>query len=269
MSEADKPNNDSTGAKTPHEQGVEQNHSPSPRQPIITERQKEQARQFLEKWAKRPAQRLIKYLDDHSGALTAAATVAIAWLTTSLSHDSAKQAESANGQLSVMKQQIEATIIQLRPYIGETEVQYTAIAAPQEKGKPPVFIGAVINTSWKNFGSTPAKGLEAWSSAKAFPNGSEPDFLKPFNRVDISTADIGPGIIFSNAGMTVPKADVDATNAGHERFFVWGQAIYRDPFPNSPLHSSRFCFISSNPLPTEAGAPISFRVYKPECNQSN
>lgn len=269
MSETDKAPDNSARSDRLEGQSIESNHPEPPCYGHISETQKEKAKQLFEKWISRPVSWFIKFLDVHSGAVTAAATVVIAWLTISITHDSAQQAATANSQLGVMQKQIEATIIQLRPYVGGNGTQYIA-AVKQEKGKPDTFLGAIINTAWKNFGATPGKGLEAWVSAKGYQGDVEPDFSKPFNEVkDLSATDIGPGGIFASGSVSVSAQDIQNANSGHGRVFIWGEATYRDSFPNSPIHTSRFCLVNVGPLPTANGIPFSFRVYKPECNHSD
>ena len=72
----------------------------------IAERNSERAAQNRERFIQRPFRRLISCLDRYNGAVTAAATAAIAALTWSLSVDSSHQADTANKQFAVMKGQL-------------------------------------------------------------------------------------------------------------------------------------------------------------------
>ena len=73
---------------------------------------------FAHKWVVRPTSWVVRWLDQHNGVVTAVATVAIAYLTWSLTSDSRRQAESSDGQLQAIKRQLGVMESDQRPWIS-------------------------------------------------------------------------------------------------------------------------------------------------------
>jgi hypothetical protein len=162
-----------------------------------------------------------------------------------------------------IKKQVEATRVQLRAYVGVPRVNGITINK-KEEGKPDTLIGTDVAVTWKNFGSTPAEGVETWISSKWLSNGLEPDFAVPAAIIsDKSGVSLGPGVEGS-MDLLIPLEDLQKASAGNGRVFMWGHAQYRDSFPDTPIRHSHFCLLIQG-KPPEA---LAFRAYKPECNYS-
>jgi hypothetical protein len=172
--------------------------------------------------------------------------------------------------------QVEAVKIQLRAYVGTNQVGYVVInrksdVVPPKKtpAPPPVFFGANLAVTWKNFGSTPAKNAEHWVSAKWYAAGTEPDFSKPDVKLsDRIVFNIGPGGEIAGGAVFVPAVDIQKAISGDGRIFFWGHIKYYDSFPDTPVRNFHFCMVGQT-LATEAGSPASFNIYKPDCNYSD
>jgi hypothetical protein len=167
-----------------------------------------------------------------------------------------------------IKKQVGAVGIQLRAYIGLSQILYIA-NIKREADKPDVFIGASIGVIWKNFGATPAGQFEYWVSVKWQAQGTEPDFSNPSEKLsDRKIITVAPGIEMPSAGVFTAAEDINKATAGNGRIFFWGHATYRDYIPDTPVRYFHFCMYGVN-MPTVTGQPAAFNVYKPECNYSN
>lgn len=167
-----------------------------------------------------------------------------------------------------IKKQVGAALAQLRAYVGYQQIIY-APRLSAEPGRPGLFLGSGIAVTWKNFGATPAKEFEYWMSAKWYPAGSEPDFSKPSEKIsERNIMTLGSGTEISSPGLFVPAVDVEKAMSGQGRVFFWGEAIYRDVFPDTPQRHFHFCLVVIN-MPQAVNEPAAFNVYKPECNFSD
>lgn len=167
-----------------------------------------------------------------------------------------------------IKKQVGATLAQLRAYVGTQQIIYDP-KMTAEPGRPNVFVGSEIGVTWKNFGVTPAKDLEYWLSAKWYPPGIEPDFSKPTEKIPGHIfMTLGSGTESSSPVLFVPAADVEKAMSGQGRVFFWGEAVYRDVFPDTPQRHFHFCLVVLN-MPKTANEPAAFNNYKPECNYSD
>lgn len=164
--------------------------------------------------------------------------------------------------------QMSASLAQLRAYVGYQQVIY-APQATVEPGRPITFQGSAIGVSWKNLGATPAKELEYWMSAKWYPAGTEPDFSKPSeNLPGRSVMTLGVGAESPSPPLFVPAADIEKAMSGNGKVFFWGDAVYRDVFPDTPPRRFHFCLVAVN-LPKTTNEPAAFNAYKPACNFSD
>lgn len=167
-----------------------------------------------------------------------------------------------------IKKQVGAALAQLRAYVGTQQIIYDP-RLTAEPGRPNIFLGSAMGVTWKNFGGTPAKEFEYWISAKWYPAGIEPDFSKPSERIpEHIFMTLGSGSESSSPGLFVPAADVEKAMSGNGRIFFWGEAIYRDVFPDTPQRHFHFCLVTTN-MPKAVNEPAAFNVYKPECNYSD
>ncbi len=167
-----------------------------------------------------------------------------------------------------IKKQAGVNLVQLRAYVATQQIIY----APRliaEPGRPEIFEGSAIGVVWRNFGTTPARELEYWISAKWYPAGSEPDFANPSEKIPEHTfMTLGPGTESPSPALFVPAADVERAMAGNGKVFFWGEAIYRDVLPDTPQRHFRFCLVVTK-MPKALNDPAAIDVYKPECNSSD
>ena len=80
----------------------------------IAEHDNERVKANRERYLYRPARRFFGCFERYNGAVTAAATVAIAALTISLSLDSSRQAETAHQQFTIMQGQLDEMKVPIR-----------------------------------------------------------------------------------------------------------------------------------------------------------
>jgi hypothetical protein len=168
-----------------------------------------------------------------------------------------------------IKKQVEAAGIQLRAYVNFQQIPYVphfSTDPAKSDGPPP---GANVGVTWKNFGATPARQMEYWISIKWYPSGTEPDFSKPENilaeRYNIT---LGPGAEIPSVLVFIPLADIQKITVSNGSIFFWGDAVYRDYIPDSPLRHSHFCMVAIT-LGASAELGSSFKVYKRECNYTD
>lgn len=118
MNDADEPSQETQDTEPFKSQRIYADGTAAPRQASISQDQIQKARAFVQKWVLNPILRFIRFLDAHNGALTAAATVAIAALTWSLSYDSKRQADTTRDQVGVMKGQLDEMRAEQRPWLS-------------------------------------------------------------------------------------------------------------------------------------------------------
>jgi hypothetical protein len=167
-----------------------------------------------------------------------------------------------------IRKQVAAAQAQLRAYVGFNQILYVPNIR-KEPDKPAIFIGGNVAVTWKNFGGTPAREFEYWVSAKWYPNGTEPDFSKP----DVplpgrSIMTLGANNEIPSAAIFIPVNDIQKAASGNGKVFLWGHALYRDLFPDTPARNFHFC-LTGDQFPLVENAPASFGIYKPECNYSD
>jgi hypothetical protein len=203
----------------------------------------------------RPLRRLMHCLDTHDGLVTAAATVAIAWLTFFLSIDSSRQAETARDQFRIMQGQLNEMQAEQRPWVYPT-VQIKGRI--QREG--PNF---VIPLTWTltNVGHLPALSTTINVSGvvvslpfnmKSIPN----DACDKLARTDWGS--IGGGTVFPNQttepqGHSPRVSQVDFKNlfdGGKDPMIVAAGCVdYRIPGTNDH-HQTQFAYVfgQSQPL---------------------
>jgi hypothetical protein len=168
----------------------------------------------------------------------------------------------------IMEGQLNITRIQLRPYVELLEIRFAKNPRFSVTDKQSKWIQ--FTAVWKNYGSTPAIGMENWiasgfftdAEAKAFPF-SEPN-QKLDNRIAITVA---PGATITGGHKELSYDDIlqaSATANEPKVLYLWGEATYQDAIAPIPIHPSHFCIEVGGELPN---AP-QFTVSKPECNYS-
>ncbi|HEX4410529.1 MAG TPA: hypothetical protein VH206_17295 [Xanthobacteraceae bacterium] len=169
-----------------------------------------------------------------------------------------------------IKKQVEAAGIQLRAYVNFQQIVYAPHFAkdPDKPNSPEP--GANVGVTWRNFGSTPAREMSYWISLKWYGSGTEPDFTKPQEKLsENSNITLGPGSEIASAGVFVPIADIQKISVTNGSIFFWGDAVYRDYIPDSPIRHSHFCLVAIGLSASADPGSSVFKVYKRECNYTD
>jgi hypothetical protein len=162
MKEVENPHDDGSSSNQLQKVAKDVERACAPERQSIAKANKQQSEGLFCKWVLHPLAFAIRWLDEHGGAVTAAATVAIACLTYYLAHDSRRQADSANGQLGVMKRQLDAMQAQTRPWLkGEFKL------VKLSKGENGT-LNAEIDVRFVNIGNYPAQIV--WVGGAVLPN---------------------------------------------------------------------------------------------------
>lgn len=103
-----------------------------------------------------------------------------------------------------------------------------------------------LRPAWKNTGATPTRSLRIFAG---YPVRSEPlptnfEFSEPPDSA-IPTL-IEPGGRIESGFYDLLAEDLLAVQRGEKYLYVWGVAVYRDIFPNTPKRVTRFCLFATN-----------------------
>jgi hypothetical protein len=133
----------------------------------------EQGKAFTYRFVGAPLRWLVLWLHQHDGLITALATVAIAYLTISLAGDSARQADTTNGQLRVMQSQL--TEMQSQSAIQRAEMK----AVLRLQFVPEVKNDTRMTPVWTNAGKSNANGVKSWGDIAFIKLSGDPikDYL--------------------------------------------------------------------------------------------
>jgi hypothetical protein len=179
---------------------------------------------------------LFHVVDKWSGAMTALATVFLAWITWELAGVTGNQAKTT-------KDMHEAR----RAYVFAVGIFSEWVPVSTGDRKRPVEYHWRVRPTWKNTGETPTRNLRVytdWDFAipPAFPNFN-------FDRVTLAP---GVGLIPPDTTMQggpVPRhpqalspSEIKEIQLGKRSLFVWGWAKYNDIFEGTPEHVTKFCF---------------------------
>jgi hypothetical protein len=153
------------------------------------------------------------------------------------------QAQAALGQVRISEL---AMIANNRAYVHHDGFRW--ISHPDPNGK----LFWRIRPSWRNTGNTPTRKLRIYIGyeLRDYPLPADFSFSVPD---DVSM----PVVTLESKGRveSVPydlwADDLLSTSEGKKFFWVWGVASYRDIFPGTPEHITRFCVhitnVSGNP----------------------
>jgi hypothetical protein len=208
----------------------------------------------------RPLLWLIGWLDSHDGAVTAAATIAIAVLTYFIAHDGKQQMEAIRGQLGEMKAQRLATIAQSRANMRRERPTINAVKLDGSLAHGADHVaGWIISPKWTNAGSTDARDWRAWFDLESFGAPRVPYHMsKQDCPPSVAPDPLPDGQTIPNGGGELELAKrfsmddaLAYTNTEHPKYtLIWGHAEYRDIFfPETVSHYNDWCeSISPNDL---------------------
>jgi hypothetical protein len=127
-----------------------------------------------------------------------------------------------------------------------------------------------VRPVWINSGNTPTRDLRLFAAYELLdsPLGDDFPFIPPEH--DRIPAMISPKGLAESGSRDIDGAEFVAIREGRKHLYVWGVARYRDVFPNTVEHVTKFCVeatnISGNPLiPWDAQRnifDIAFATYK-------
>jgi hypothetical protein len=180
--------------------------------------------------------RIIDFLDEYNGAITAAATVFIGVFTAVLARVTGRQARLTK----------EAFIADKRAFVFASGV--TAFYEPD------VITGQFnwrLAPVWQNSGDTPTQNSQLYTDC-FFSNALIPTNFD-FNYIDPQQGP-GPGMLgpkMSSIGGQSPHIphqaaltpqDILDIQSGRKFFYLWGWARYSDSMPKTPQRITRFCW---------------------------
>jgi hypothetical protein len=131
----------------------------------IAEHDNERVRANRERYLYRPARRFFGCFERYNGAVTAAATVAIAALTISLSLDSSRQAETAHQQFTIMQGQLDEMKVQSAITRNQVRAYLTL-----SYGKSSERDGIFVTPTFRNTGESEATNFKGWMIGGFLPH---------------------------------------------------------------------------------------------------
>jgi hypothetical protein len=120
----------------------------------------------------------------------------------------------------------------------------------RESGACPVFWR--IRPRWTNTGNTPTRGLELYAHYELLdhPLDANYQFVPAVHERRLAT--IAPKGLVESESRDFFGSDLAAVKDGTKYLYIWGTARYRDVFPRSSVHTTRFCVVAThvtgNPL---------------------
>ncbi len=104
-----------------------------------------------------------------------------------------------------------------------------------------------IHLRWNNGGSTPTRGLTVYVHWELRENRLPQHYpFDPGKTVKLGQATIAPGGFIQVGGWDINGTDLLTISAGGKYLYIWGRAEYRDVFPETPLHITKFCVFATN-----------------------
>ncbi len=106
-------------------------------------------------------------------------------------------------------------------------------------------VGYTFTPVWVNAGNTPTRGMRNyisiyWIDRPIEPNWDFPDLAASDSQTESVPLSASPrGQVHGNS-CYVPINIIESVITGGRHLYLWGWAKYRDVFPNTPLHVTRF-----------------------------
>lgn len=199
------------------------------------------------------------WLESHGSAITALATVVIAWFTVALALSTKKLGRMSVKQDARMRESIRisknATKLSEASLIaGERAFVFTGPIGFQYRPASPVENRYWFQLTWDNSGDTPTKRLRTHIRFDLRDTPLPQDFDFRYETNEFAPAVIAPksrmlSPIVPLAGVT--PGDLLAVHQGAKFAYIWGWVKYFDVFPNTPEHITRFCYrivVNGDPL---------------------
>jgi hypothetical protein len=215
--------------------------------------------------------KLGKILDALGVAITALATIAIAWFTLSLRRSTDKLWEAGERQIALARESADiardSLVSTQRAYVRVANFPWLWRGDTDRPGKFFYDITPIV----ENGGNTQTVDAKINVNSTLRDEVLPEDFDFPFVAESGSTL-IGARQSVGASNAIILDDDMLSVQSGEKFFYIWGNIIYRDVFPNTPEHVTEFCTeisrVIGNPLdPREPGNPkgttleITFRIY--------
>jgi hypothetical protein len=133
------------------------------------------------------------------------------------------------------------TNLQLRAYVfavGLSNEYYAPIAAKDSYTWR-------IRPQWQNSGATPTKGMTICTSAEIRDTVLPDNFDFPYAQSDVGTGLIAPRITLRGGPaplQAITIQDIEDLQKRRKFLYLWGWAKYKDVFPDTPQHITKFCW---------------------------
>lgn len=167
-------------------------------------------------------------------AILAYATLALATFTLGLMIYTALLWRATGRLVSDAKQTAKA---QLRPYLAIESFHWLSHEDPDRDNR----VWWSIHPVWKNGGVTPTKHLFLSTGSVLRDTELPADFVFPDGVAEPIRSLIGPHATLGAASQTITGDDLADVRDGRKFFYVWGSVRYRDVFPETQEHITRFC----------------------------
>lgn len=259
---------------SPTQASTAQQTAEAPQKHGVGRRYYRKSKELLEKYIVARLSSGVHWLDRHDGAVTAAATVAIAMLTLLIADYAKEQGVTADGQLKAMQGQLDE--------MKETTAVMKIQSLPKiANGLDPPWVvtdkdgkttGWNITPNVTNSGQTDAINFSVWDNAHYFP-ANEADGIDFPNTPNGPTQPIvlpaGGKIAQVTAFMAV--GDVQNVLDGKGKIILWGNIQWDDSFAGDPTHIKYYCFQIIPTRDPQSGniiltLPLLYQSPKDNCN---
>jgi hypothetical protein len=150
----------------------------------------------------------------------------------------------------------------------------------EQRGSDGARIGIQISIGWANSGATPTRNMKIHANFQNIDSESLPegfDFRDKWDSADPKThinqkTFLGPKASLSAANQIFfPEAFLPSiTYPQKRRMVLWGWAMYRDVFDNTPIHITEYCYkISGMPEPPSPNSTNRINLTIPNCDMHN
>ena len=104
-----------------------------------------------------------------------------------------------------------------------------------------------IRASWINSGNTPTRGLHIYVHLDSRDDEIPQDYrFVPDPTVKPIPATISPKGIVESGCWDITGMDLVTVSKGNKHLYIWGRAVYRDVFPETKDHVTKFCVVATN-----------------------
>lgn len=103
-----------------------------------------------------------------------------------------------------------------------------------------------VSVNWINSGNTPTRGLQLYTRHELRDDQLPIEFEFVPNQTELSPVTIYPKGFASSGEWDITGTDLDAISKYRKYLYIWGIAVYRDVFPDTKEHITRFCVFATN-----------------------